>query len=225
VESQGVVHADETSHRKAEGAKAWLWVAATAFVMVFLVRAHRSAECARELLGRFKGISVADRYSGDGYWPDTIRHFCWTHLIREFKAMVGRGGVSRTLCELLLAETRKMFALWHRVRGGTLSRAAFRKAMKPIRHRVEELVAEGADALEEGVCRTLLPHCRCLWTFVTVEGVEPRNNLAERQLRRVVIQRKTWLRDAERARKQVPGAHSDGRRDPSGSRAGTFTSF
>jgi transposase len=95
------------------------------------------------------------------------------------------------LGEHLLAETRKMFKLWHRVRGGTLTRVEFQEAMKPIRERVEMLIAEGAESLEEGVCRRLLPHCRCLWTFVDVEGVDPTNNHAERQLRHGVILRKT----------------------------------
>jgi transposase len=191
VEIQPVVHADETSAREAEGAKAWLWVAATALVTVFLVQKRRTTECAKALLGNFAGILVTDRYSGYSFWSDERRQFCWAHLKRDFQAMVNRGGLSQTLGEHLLAERRKMFALWHRVRGGTLTRAGFQEAMKPIRERVEMLIAEGAEALEEGICRKLLPHCRCLWTFVDVDGVEPTNNHAERQLRHGVILRKT----------------------------------
>jgi transposase len=191
VEGQAVVHADETSMRQAQGAKAWLWVAATALVTVFLIRGRRTAECARELLGKFLGIPVADRYSGYGFWPDERRQFCWSHLAREFKAMVGRGGLSRRLGEQLMALTRRIFELWHQYRGGSLSRAELQVAMRPIREQVEQLIPEGADAPEEGLCRALLPHCRCLWTFVEVEGVEPTNNLAERQLRHGVILRKT----------------------------------
>jgi transposase len=52
VKEQGVVHADETGHKKA-GEKAWMWVAVTSFVSVFLIRCSRGQKVAKELLGEF----------------------------------------------------------------------------------------------------------------------------------------------------------------------------
>src|SRR5262252_6313385 len=56
VQAQEVAHLDETSWR--QGAKrAWLWVAVTSWVTVFVVRLSRGGQVARELLGeRFGGI-------------------------------------------------------------------------------------------------------------------------------------------------------------------------
>jgi transposase len=61
VEAQRVAHLDETSWREG-GKRAWLWVAVTSLVTVFLIRISRSGQVAGELLGEgFCGLLVTDR--------------------------------------------------------------------------------------------------------------------------------------------------------------------
>jgi transposase len=61
VHAQEVAHLDETSGRQGDK-RAWLWVAVTSWVTVFVVRLSRGGQVARELLGeRFGGILVTDR--------------------------------------------------------------------------------------------------------------------------------------------------------------------
>ena len=61
VRTQPVAHLDETGWREAR-ARAWLWVAVTAWVTVFAVRGSRGAKVVQDLLGeRFCGILVTDR--------------------------------------------------------------------------------------------------------------------------------------------------------------------
>ncbi len=76
VQEQSSAHLDETGWR--EGNKrAWLWVAATAWVTVFLVRLSRGGEVARELLGKtFSGILVTDRWSASNWYPVRWRQRC-----------------------------------------------------------------------------------------------------------------------------------------------------
>jgi hypothetical protein len=55
------------------------------------------------------------------------------------------------------------------------------------------LLGEGAAspcAKAGGLCRALLKLWPALWTFVTVAGVEPTNNVAERAIRPAVLWRK-----------------------------------
>lgn len=92
----------------------------------------------------------------------------------------------------MLCETRKMFRLWHRFRGGTLTRAELQLAMKPIRRRIESLLEEGKaldSAKVAGMCKQILKLRVALFTFVDYERVEPTNNIAERALRFAVL----WL--------------------------------
>jgi len=193
VHEQAVAHLDETSWRQG-GKRAWLWVAVTSFVTVFLVRMSRGGHVARELLGEaFSGILVTDRYSAYNWYPVRWRQVCWAHLLRDFEAMRARGGCSEEIGEALLTQAHQMFTWWHRVRDGTLKRSSFRSAMTPLRREVERLLEAGSRCgvpKTEGTCQDILKRREALWTFVQVEGVEPTNNTAERAIRPGVLWRK-----------------------------------
>jgi transposase len=193
VHEQAVAHLDETSWCQG-GKRAWLWVAVTSWVTVFLVRMSRGGSVARELLGEtFAGILVTDRYSAYNWYPVRWRQVCWAHLLRDFTAMRDRGGRSEELGEALLAQARQMFTWWHRVREGTLQRSTFRAYMTPLRREIERLLAAGRHCgvpKTEGTCRDILKRRAALWTFVQVDGVEPTNNTAERAIRPGVLWRK-----------------------------------
>ena len=193
IEAQRVAHLDETRWR--EGNKgAWLWVAVTSLVTVFLIRMSRGGQVARELLGeRFCGILVTDRYSAYNWYPVRWRQLCWSHLLRDFEAIRGRGGASEEIGNALLEQAHQMFTWWHRVREGTLTRSTFRSYMTPLRREVERLLEVGSRCgvvKTEGTCREILKRREALWTFVQVEGVEPTNNTAERAIRPGVQWRK-----------------------------------
>jgi transposase len=193
VPEQPVAHLDETSWRE-EGKRAWLWVAVTSLLTVFVVRLSRGGQVARELLGEgFSGILVTDRYSAYNWYPVRWRQLCWSHLLRDFEAIRGRGGASEEIGDALLAQAHQMFTWWHRVREGTLARSTFRSYMTPLRREVERLLEAGSQcgvAKTEGMCREILKRREALWTFVQVEGVEPTNNTAERSIRPGVQWRK-----------------------------------
>jgi transposase len=193
VHEQAVAHLDETSWCQG-GKRAWLWVAVTSWVTVFLVRMSRGGSVARELLGEtFAGILVTDRYSAYNWYPVRWRQVCWAHLLRDFAAIRDRGGRSEELGEALLAQAHQMFTWWHRVREGTLQRSTFRAYMTPLRREIERLLEAGRRCgvpKTEGTCRDILKRRAALWTFVQVDGVEPTNNTAERAIRPGVLWRK-----------------------------------
>jgi transposase len=193
VHEQAVAHLDETSWCQG-GKRAWLWVAVTSLVTVFLVRMSRGGQVARELLGeQCSGILVTDRYSAYNWYPVRWRQLCWAHLLRDFEAMRGRGRHSEEIGDALLAQVHQMFAWWHRLREGTLKRSTFRSYMSPLRREVERLLEAGSRCgvpKTAGTCRDILKRRQALWTFVQVEGVEPTNNTAERSIRPGVLWRK-----------------------------------
>lgn len=193
VEQQPVVYADETGWRQTR-ARAWVWVAVTRWVTVFLVHARRNAFAAKQLLGRFAGILVTDRWSAYKGWSLRHRQLCWAHLRRYFKAFSEGPGAAGALGEKLLALTRDMFIAWHRVRDGTLARSTFQANMRPVQVQVGRLLKDGSQCGHpkvEATCRDILTLAPALWTFVRRAGVEPTNNAAERALRSCVLMRKT----------------------------------
>lgn len=193
IKRQPVVHLDETGWREANQ-KAWLWVAATTLVTVFLIRPSRGGSVAREILDAvFTGIVVSDRWSAYNWLLTLLRQLCWAHLLRDFQAFVERGGPSQSLGEDLLAQARLMFEWWHKVRDGTMPRSIFQEKMQPVQSKVGELLRLGTTCPHSktaATCRNILKREAALWTFVHVEGVEPTNNLAERLIRPGVLWRK-----------------------------------
>ncbi len=124
------------------------------------------------------------------YYSQSRLQWCWAHLKRDFQALIDSGeGVKKRLGHDLMRPTRKLFAVWARYRDGTLTRNGFQRQMKPIRQVIDALLLRGAFA-SIGMAKALTAHLDWLWTFVSVEGVEPTNNASERALRQAVIWRK-----------------------------------
>jgi transposase len=193
VQRQPVRNADETSWRE-KTQRRWLWISVTPLVTIFRLLKTRGAAGAKELLGEVVwGIIGTDHYAGYHWIDPRQRQLCWAHLKREFVAWSERTGETARIGLAFLAVEQQLFALWYRVRDGTLGWADFQVAMLPLMARVSTLLQEGvvgADVKARGTCRNLLKREAALWTFVWEPGVEPTNNSAERPLRRAVLWRR-----------------------------------
>jgi transposase len=187
---QPVLLIDE-SPTKQGPVKAWVWTFVATTFTFFACRISRGAEVLVQLLGSgYAGVINCDR--ARMYWAFGRLQWCWAHLKRDFQALIDSScTVHQRLGHDLLRQTKELFALWQRVRDGTLSRRSFRRQMQPIRARVADYLLRGYfDARVHGFCKELWEHRERLWTFVEVEGVEPTNNGAEQALRHAVIWRK-----------------------------------
>jgi transposase len=193
VQRQPVRNADETSWRE-KGKRRWLWISVTPLVTIFRLLQTRGAAGAKDLLGEVVwGIIGTDHYAGYHWIDPCQRQLCWAHLKREFVAWSERPGETARIGLAFLAVEKQLFALWYRVRDGTLAWADFHVAMLPLMARVSTLLQEGvagADAKAQGTCRNLRKREAALWTFVWEPGVDPTNNAAERPLRRAVLWRR-----------------------------------
>jgi transposase len=182
---------DETSWREARH-RAWLWVVVTPLVTVFRIAATRCGKVAGELLGSaYRHVVTSDRWKA--YNQFRRRQLCWSHLRRDFQAMIDRRNDGSRVGEDLLLWSDVFFDWWHRVRDGTLTRSSFRVYVSGLRGLVRDALSQGAAcgcALTAATCRDLLAHEPKLWAFVWHEGVEPTNNAAERALRHAVLWRK-----------------------------------
>jgi len=193
VQQQATVNLDETSWQQL-AENCWLWVCTTPAVTVFRVFPTRGAAGVARLLGEdYAGIVGSDRYSAYNWLDPAKRQVCWAHLIRDFQALVERGGESKTIGRLLLAQVKQMFRWWQRVRDGTLPQTQFQSVMLPIRREINALLYIGTfvkHTVTRHTCQNIRKIEQALWTFVEREGVEPTNNAAERALRRGVIWRR-----------------------------------
>ena len=191
-------NADETGFGMKNGQQGWLWVLATPCAVLFRLFMGRGQEWCTKLLGCFTGVLTSDRWSGYNHYPSEKRQLCWAHLIRDFKAMCAIGPEGEAIGTALRKEARAMFKLWHRFKkwknhqegkGITVSMTVLESQMHAIRVRVKALLEEGA---KRGVPKygTILKVEPLLWRFTQEKGIEPTNNIAERNIRPAVLWKK-----------------------------------
>jgi transposase len=187
---QPVLHIDESPTKEGQS-KSWLWTFVAASFSFFACRTSRAADVPKALLGEdFAGVVHCDR--ARMYWAFACLQWCWAHLKRDFQALIdGPCATGKRLGHDLMRPTNELFALWKKVRDGTISRRTFSRQMQPIRQQVDALLLRGYfNPRTHGFCKELVEHGEHLWTFVDNESVEPTNNAAEQALRHAVIWRK-----------------------------------
>ena len=192
VQHQDRCNIDETGWKEA-GKRRWLWTMVTAIATFFYVATSRNGPALRHLLGGdYVGIVGSDRHRPYLALPPNRHQLCWSHLIRNFQALVDRGGRLGVWGADFLALSRLVFRLWHLFREGPIDRATLQAALVPIQQAVHVLLVQGSRRCDApaGMCQELLTHADALWTFVREERVEPTNNAAEQALRPAVIWRK-----------------------------------
>jgi transposase len=187
------LNVDETGWKE-RGQRGWLWVAVAALVTVFTIAPSRGRKVLDGLLGEdYAGYVGSDRYSAYSGRPPERRQVCWAHLRRDFQSLVDYGGRATPVGRVALILTDRLFHRWHQVRDDPVAWAGFAAEVAPLQAEFRALLEVGAESPVDkvsGLCRSLLKVWPALWTFTTVPGVEPTNNVAERALRPAVLWRK-----------------------------------
>ena len=185
------VNIDETGWREGRK-KGYLWLAVAKKAVYFQIALGRSRRVAEEILGSdYKEVATCDRLKS--YWWIKRLQWCWSHLQRDFQAMIDRESAGRSVGKRLLRLSKKLFRIWHKYKAGQRSRKWFTAQISDLRRRVHRALSAGVRcgcSPTAGTCGELLAHESWLWTFTTVDGVEPTNNAGERAGRFAVLWRK-----------------------------------
>jgi transposase len=190
---QSASNIDETSMGKGR----WLWVMVTAVGTAFQIVAGRNRAELLKLIGEnYVRVLTSDRHSLYSHLWAGRHQLCWAHLRRDFQAMIDRSNDGSDVGRELLHLSDDLFALWKRVRDGTLTNKAFAAKMtRPgvFRTRLNAAFTRGLGcgcAKTRGTCGQLIEREASLFRFAFTDGVEPTNNAAERAIRHGVIWRK-----------------------------------
>jgi transposase len=184
---------DETPWRERRQRR-WLWTMVTTQISVFTIATGRGVAVLQRVVGEwYSGTITSDRAKAYDSHPLRKRQLCWAHLMRDFQAMIDRGGSGQMVGEALLEHATVLFAWWHWVRDGTWQRSTLQSYVRTLRASFKMELQWGSQSAcpkTAATCRELLRREAALWTFVRVEGIEPTNNVAERSLRHAVLWRK-----------------------------------
>jgi transposase len=194
VLASGAINVDETGWYL-NGENRWMWTAATPDGAIFRIAEDRHSDRLTELLGPdFHGIVTSDRWWAYGLLDPEQRQACWSHLVRDFRFHSEGLAEQHEFGQAGLQLTRRLFEIWHGY-VEHLDRDRLASEMTPIQTELRELLEHAGEKskrhrLHRGFANNLIKIWPALWTFITVPGVTPTNNGAERALRGPVIQRR-----------------------------------
>jgi len=185
-----VRHADETGWRT-DGGNGYAWLFCTGSLSLFRFRSTRSASVPKEVLGsrRLRGVLVVDRYAGYNQSPCAIQ-YCYAHLLRdledlekEFPDQPEVRGFVQSVGPLLAAAMG--------LRGLGLSKQEYRRQARQLRGKLQGAMNApaqhlGVRAYQDLFCR----NAHRLYHWADDSRVPAENNLAERELRPLVVARK-----------------------------------
>jgi transposase len=189
LDDQPYLHADETGWR-IEGDNAWLWSFSNADVSVYTIEKSRGQKVVDEVLGEtFGGVLCSDFY-GAYNTIDCAKQKCWAHLLRDVHEL--REKYPKNLEVRYFASRLKSF--FRR----SVQLREDRKAGETITSRLKRLHTDTYHFMVQRfrhsdlkiLAKRLIKYRDELYTFVE-PGLEPTNNLAEREIRPAVLMRKT----------------------------------
>jgi transposase len=172
-----------------------LWTATTPEAAIFRIAEDRHRDRLEQLIGtNFKGILSSDRWWAYDHLDPECRQLCWEHRKRDFRRHAEGPAEQKLFGEAGLALTGRLFSAWHAFEAHR-DRRRLAHEMKPIQRQLRALLERAGrksarTRFHHVFANKLLKIWPALWTFISVEGVEPTNNAAERSLRGPVIHRK-----------------------------------
>lgn len=193
IESDLCKHFDETSWRDS-GKRCYAWVASCSQAAFFKLHPNRSRRAFEELLGKSSHnlVAVTDRYPVYAT-IGKFHQYCLAHIVRDFYHYAERKGIDGEIGEKLSHEFAKVCGIQSEYSQEKITlkkrnmRTSHRK--RQIKFWLEDGFANGSDKLS-GLCERLLEDFDKLWTYTKFNGMAPTNNMAERDLRKLVIWRK-----------------------------------
>jgi transposase len=191
--AEAILNVDETGH-KDRGRRMWTWCFRAGLYTLFKIDPTRSGDVLIEVLGEeFDGVLGCDCFSAYRRYMrqcGVALQFCLAHLIRDVKYLMGLPGAKeRAYGQRLRDALKALFGVIHQREQWSV--VVFRERLAAARDAVlragQRDVPSGRHA--QAMARRLRVHGASYFTFVTTPGVEPTNNLAERAIRFVVIDR------------------------------------
>ena len=185
-----VKHADETGWRT-DGNNGYAWLFCTPKISIFRVRKTRSASVPKEVFGEkpVPGVLVVDRYNGYNKLPVEIQ-YCYAHLLRTVKDLekdFPENAEIKSFVEALAPQlanaitlrtldiTDKQFNRQATKIKNKIINITNRQAKHPAIQKIQDIFREKADRL---------------YHWADDRNIPADNNLAERELRPLVIARK-----------------------------------
>jgi transposase len=184
------VHVDETKIN-IQGVEHYVWVFTDGQHVVFRMTETRETDIVREVLAGYKGVLVSDFYPGYDGVP-CRQQKCLVHLIRDINDDLWKAPFDKELEAFALEVQSLLVPILETVDRYGLKAWHLRKYLKDVDRFYDKHIT-GREYTSEPV-RTYQKrfdrYRGSLFTFLTQEGIPWENNMAERAIRQLAVQRK-----------------------------------
>ncbi len=185
-----VKHADESGWRR-DGRNGYAWVFCTALLSIFRIRPSRAAKVAREVLGekRLPGTLVVDRYNAYNKAPCKIQ-YCYSHLLRDVKELEKQFPDNQEVAAFVRALAPELTVAM-KLRNCSLSKRQFKRQARQTVERIKAIVnSQASHPAIQYIQNIFREKSDRMYRWALDARIPAENNLAERELRQLVIARK-----------------------------------
>ena len=184
------VHVDETKIN-IQGVDHYVWVFTDGKHVVFRMTETREADIVREVLAGYQGVLVSDFYPGYDSMP-CRQQKCLVHLIRDINDDLWKAPFDKELEAFAVEVQALLVPILEAVDRYGLKARHLRKFLKDVERFYDKHII-GREYTSEPV-RTFQKrfdrYRESLFTFLTQDGIPWENNMAERAIRQLAVQRK-----------------------------------
>jgi predicted RecB family nuclease len=184
------VHVDETKIN-IQGVDHYVWVFTDGQHVVFRMTETREADIVREVLADYQGVLVSDFYPGYDGVP--CRHQkCLVHLIRDINDDLWATPFDKELEAFAVEVQALLVPILEAVDRYGLKVRRLRKFAKDVERFYQKSITGREYTSEHAVKyqKRFERYRDSLFTFLTLDGIPWENNMAERAIRQLAIQRK-----------------------------------
>jgi predicted RecB family nuclease len=185
-----VIHADETKIN-IQGENHYVWVFTDGKHVVFKITETREAKIAHEFLSGYNGVLISDFYPG----YDSIncrQQKCWVHLIRDINDDLWKEPFNVEF-ESFVLEVRKLIVpILQTIQKYGSKKCHLNKFKKSIELFYKNTIEKSAYTFEVTIKyqKRFQRYKDSLFIFMEDDGIPWDNNMAERAIRQLAVQRK-----------------------------------
>lgn len=185
-----VVHLDET-RINILGADQYVWVLTDSVRVVFLLRANRETAFLKPLFARFRGTVISDFYGGYDALP-CKQQKCLVHLVRDLNDDLWKNPFDEEFERFVVAVRDLLAPILEDVHRFGLKARHLRKHQSRVDRFYREMIT-GQASVGDTTARyrkRFERYKESLFSFIEDDGIPWHNNVAERALRHLAVQRK-----------------------------------
>ena len=189
LHDQTHLHVDETGWRLG-GKNAWLWSFSNQNISVYVIDPSRGQGVVEEVLGEvFSGVLCSDFY-GAYHKIDSKKQKCWAHILRDLHNLKQKEPDNLEI-QYFASRLQYFFDRGKDLREKKAAGEDVTKKLKRLANDTERFACRKFRYPElQTLAKRLIKYRREMYTFIE-KNLEPTNNNAEREIRPVVLMRKT----------------------------------